>query len=102
MNDDLNIYNKINEYTQFSDILSEEIDSNLEITSQQKEEMLYPILNKIKNLVEKLTFLYIEYLKDKNNEDIKNKLNTILDNIILEIENFKNTIYDIYMMNNKN
>ena len=94
-NEDVNIYNKIDKYNEISDELLNEINSNQEITQEEKEKYLYPMVEDIKNDTEILTVDYINWLKDKTNEEKKLNINKKLEAIIEKIDIFRNQVYDI-------
>ena len=98
--DDTDVYNKLNEYCNITDSLTDTVDKNQDISLEQKINILYPIVDEIKDLANTLIESYIEYVKDKDNIDkllfVKENINILLE----KIDFFRNKIYDVYKLNN--
>lgn len=99
--EDLEIYNDLNNYYDVADDLSEKIAENRELSIKQKQDILYPIIDEIKKYANIMIEDYILYLKDKDNVNklllVKENVNKVLENI----DFFKSKVYDIYDINNK-
>lgn len=99
--EDLEVYNKITEYYDIAEDLTTRVNEDEEISLKQKQDVLYPIIDEIKELADKLIDSYIFHLKDKENME---KLLTVKENINLvlaKIDYFKNRIYEIYRVNDE-
>lgn len=99
--EELETYNDLNKYYEIADNLSEKVSESVELSIRQKQDILYPIIDEIKEYANIMIENYILYLKNK--EDTS-KLLTVKENInkVLErIDFFKNKVYDIYDSNNK-
>lgn len=99
--DDLNTYNQLNEYSDIADSLTVEVDNSKEISLKQKQDILYPIIDEIRDFATKLIDEYIIYLKDQENMDLLLKLENDIDSVIEKVDFFKNKIYEVYKINNK-
>ncbi len=97
---DAEVYNKLTEYYDIADSLANSVEENQEITLEQKKEILYPIIDEIKDLANNLIESYIIHLKDKDNVEklikVKENINTVLE----KIDYFRNKIYEVYRINN--
>ncbi len=99
--EDLEVYNKLTEYYDIAEDLTTRVNESQEITIKQKRDILFPIIDEIKELADNLIESYILHLKDEDNMD---KLLKVKDNINLVLEKidyFKNKIYEVYKINNK-
>lgn len=99
--EDLETYNSLNNYCDMADDLTEKVSTNKELSIKQKQNILYPIIDEIKDHANKMIEDYIEYLKDKQNMEkllkVKEDINIVLD----RIDYFKNKIYEVYELNSK-
>ena len=99
---DLNVYDKLNGYYDIVDGLTNEVNESDEISIKQKQEILYPAIDEIKELANAMIESYITYIKDKKNLENLEKVQENIDNILEKIDYFKNKIYEIYRINNLN
>jgi hypothetical protein len=100
-NKDLELYDALNGYYDIADTLDNEVNNDSEISIKQKGGVLYPIIDEIRDLADKMIESYIIYLKDK--KDLE-KLYTVQNNIDIVLEKidfFKNKIYEVYRINSK-
>lgn len=99
--EDLETYNSLNNYCDMADDLTEKVSTNKELSIKQKQDILYPIIDEIKDHANKMIEDYITYLKDKQNMEkllkVKEDINIVLD----RIDYFKNKIYEVYELNSK-
>lgn len=99
--EDLETYNSLNNYCDMADDLTEKVSTNKELSIKQKQDILYPIIDEIKDRANKMIEDYITYLKDKQNMTkllkVKEDINIVLD----RIDYFKNKIYEVYELNSK-
>ena len=100
--DDLEVYNKFTEYYDIADDLNKEIEEDDNITLKQKQDVLYPIIDRIKELADELIENYIKHLKDKEDLDKLLLIKENIANILNEIDLFKNKVYELYKINDKN
>ncbi len=100
--EDLETYNKITEYYDIAEDLSTRVSESQEITIKQKREILFPIIDEIKDLANNLIESYIIYFKDKDNMDKMLKVKENINIVLEKIDYFKNKIYEVYKTNNKN
>ena len=84
--DDLEIYNELNNYLNITDNLNEEVSLNKGIDFKEKEEVLYPLINEMKEVAEDMIIKYILYLKDKLNESLLEEVQNDIDFILEKIE----------------
>ncbi len=98
---DADVYNKLTEYYDIADSLANTVEQSQDITIEQKKEILYPIIDEIKELANTLIENYIEHSKDKENLDKLVKVKENLDTILKKIDYFKNKIYEVYKINNQ-
>ena len=94
-------YNELNKYYEIADNLSEKVSESVELSIKQKQDILYPIIDEIKEYANIMIENYILYLKNKEDTDklliVKENINKVLE----RIDFFKNKVYDIYDSNNK-
>ena len=100
--DDLETYNKLSEYYDIADNLTKEIQTSTELSIQQKQDILFPIIDKIKELADILIESYIQHLKDNQNVEKLLLVRDNIENVLNKIDLFKNKIYNLYMINNNN
>ena len=71
--DELETYNELNKYYEIADNLSEKVSESVELSIKQKQDILYPIIDEIKEYANIMIENYILYLKNiLNKEKIKN------------------------------
>lgn len=100
MNKECIIYENINEYYNISeDILKEVNNKNDTVLYFKKEEILNNISNDLKQKADNLTATYILLLKNKKNIKIKQYILNQLDKLMVDIENYKNIVYNLYNSN---
>lgn len=99
--EDLEVYNKLTEYYDIAEDLSTRLNENQEITLKQKRDILFPIIDEIKELADNLIESYILHLKDEDNMDKLLKVKENINLVLKKIDYFKNKIYDVYKINNK-
>ena len=97
--DDLAVYNKLNEYSDMANDLNEEMTRNEEISIEEKEKIFFPMIDEMKEIAEKMISDYILFLKDKNNRELLNQVQSSIDIILKKIDIFKNKVYEIYKLN---
>ena len=98
--EDLETYNSLNSYCEMADNLIETVSTNNEVSFKQKQEILYPIIDKMKESANKMIEDYIIYLKDKNNMQKLFKVKEDIDIVLNIIDYFKNKVYEVYETNN--
>lgn len=91
-----NIYSKITLYYDISEKIKEEILKLDDIDDSTKFTILMPIVDQIKNTADTLMEKYVVFLKDRDNDEIKNNIVDILDKFLEYIYVYKNKLYDIY------
>jgi len=99
--DDLEVYNKLEEYNNIADDLESELNANVEFSIKQKQDILFPIIEEIKTFASLIVDEYIMYLNNKEDQKLLTKLENDINTIIEEIDIFKNKVYEIYKNNNK-
>ena len=67
-----------------------------EVNSVKKEKLLRTLYINLNKSIDVILMQYIKLLIDKNNSDLKNKINSELNNIINTIAICKNRIYYLY------
>lgn len=97
--DDLAVYNKLNEYSDMANDLNEEMTRNEEISIEEKEKIFFPMIDEMKEIAEKMISDYILFLKDKNNRELLNQVQSSIDIILKKIDIFKNKVYEVYKLN---
>ena len=97
--DDLAVYNKLNEYSDMANDLNEEMTRNEEISIEKKEKIFFPMIDEMKEIAEKMISDYILFLKDKSNRELLNQVQSSIDIILKKIDIFKNKVYEIYKLN---
>ena len=97
--DDLAVYNKLNEYSDMANDLNEEMTRNEEISIEEKEKIFFPMIDEMKEIAEKMISDYILFLKDKNNRELLNQVQSSIDIILKKINIFKKKDYKIYKLN---
>lgn len=97
--DDLAVYNKLNEYSDMANDLNEEMTRNKEISIEEKEKIFFPMIDEMKEIAEKMISDYILFLKDKNNRELLNQVQSSIDIILKKIDIFKNKVYEVYKLN---
>ena len=90
------VYEKIIKYYEISDKIKDEILKLDDIDDDTKNNILMPIPTTIKDTADKLLDLYIKFLKNIKNINLKNEIVTTLDNLLEQIYKYKNIIYDLY------
>ena len=90
------VYQKIIKYYEISDKMKEEILNLKDIDDETKNNVLMPIPKTIKSTADNLLDLYIQFLKNIKNIDLKRKIIEILNNLLEQIYKYKNIIYDLY------
>ena len=63
--DDLAVYNKLNEYSDMANDLNEEMTRNEEISIEEKEKIFFPMIDEMKEIAEEMIANYILFLKDE-------------------------------------
>jgi len=99
--EDLATYNKLTEYYDIADDLATHLNENQEITLKQKREILFPIIDEIKEMADNLIESYILHLKDEDDIDKLVKVKENINAVLEKIDYFKNKIYEVYRVNNK-
>ena len=99
--DDVDVYTKLTEYYDLADSLANSVEENQDISLDQKREILYPIIDEIKDMADVLIESYIFHLKDKDNMEKLLKVKENINNILKKIDYFRNKIYDVYKINNR-
>jgi DNA-directed RNA polymerase subunit L len=78
--------------------MATEVEMEDKISFKKKQEVLYPIIDEIKEIADKLIENYILYIKNKDDlrrmESLRDDINTILE----KIDIFKEKIYELYEM----
>ena len=97
--DDLAVYNKLNEYSDMANDLNEEMTRNEEISIEEKEKIFFPMIDEMKEIAEKMISDYILFLKDKSNRELLNQVQSSIDIILKKIDIFKNKVYEVYKLN---
>ena len=97
--DDLAVYNKLNEYSDMANDLNEEMTRSEEISIEEKEKIFFPMIDEMKEIAEKMISDYILFLKDKNNRELLNQVQSSIDIILKKIDIFKNKVYEVYKLN---
>ena len=97
--DDLAVYNKLNEYSDMANDLNEEMTRNEEISIEEKEKIFFPMIDEMKEIAEEMIANYILFLKDKNNRELLNQVQSSIDIILKKIDIFKNEVYEVYKLN---
>lgn len=97
--DDLAVYNKLNEYSDMANDLNEEMTRNEEISIEEKEKIFFPMIDEMKEIAEEMIANYILFLKDKNNRELLNQVQSSIDIILKKIDIFKNKVYEVYKLN---
>ena len=97
--DDLAVYNKLNEYSDMANDLNEEMTRSEEISIEEKEKIFFPMIDEMKEIAEEMIANYILFLKDKNNRELLNQVQSSIDIILKKIDIFKNKVYEIYKLN---
>lgn len=90
------VYQKIIKYYEISDKMKEEILNLKDIDDETKNNVLMPIPETIKSTADNLLDLYIQFLKNIKNIDLKRKIIEILNNLLEQIYKYKNIIYNLY------
>lgn len=90
------VYQKIIKYYEISDKMKEEILNLKDIDDETKNNVLMPIPKTIKSTADNLLDLYIQFLKNIKNIDLKRKIIEILNNLLEQIYKYKNIIYNLY------
>lgn len=98
--EDLETYNNLNSYCEMADSLTEKVSNNDEVSIQQKQEILYPIIDEMKDYANKMIEDYIIYLKDKDNMQKLLKVKDDIEIVLNMIDYFKNKVYEVYETNN--
>ena len=62
--DELETYNELNKYYEIADNLSEKVSESVELSIKQKQDILYPIIDEIKEYANIMIENYILYLKN--------------------------------------
>lgn len=99
LEDDLAVYNKLNEYSDMANDLNEEMTRNEEISIEEKEKIFFPMIDEMKEIAEEMIANYILFLKDKNNRELLNQVQSSIDIILKKIDIFKNKVYEVYKLN---
>ncbi len=99
--EDLEVYNKLTEYYDIAEDLTTRVNESQEITIKQKRDILFPIIDEIKELADNLIESYILHLKDEDNMDKLLKVKDNINLVLKKIDYFKNKIYEVYKINNK-
>lgn len=97
--DDLAVYNKLNEYSDMANDLNEEMTRSEEISIEEKEKIFFPMIDEMKEIAEKMISDYILFLKDKSNRELLNQVQSSIDIILKKIDIFKNKVYEVYKLN---
>lgn len=97
--DDLAVYNKLNEYSDMANDLNEEMTRSEEISIEEKEKIFFPMIDEMKEIAEEMIANYILFLKDKNNRELLNQVQSSIDIILKKIDIFKNKVYEVYKLN---
>ncbi|GMO63124.1 MAG: hypothetical protein Ta2D_09850 [Rickettsiales bacterium] len=94
--EDLELYESITEYQNVAESMQTEINDDLDIDEKEKEEYLFPMIEKIKKMADKLIVEYVKYIKNKNDKILVENLTTHLEEIIEEIDIFRDEVYNYY------
>ena len=97
--DDLAVYNKLNEYSDMANDLNEEMTRSEEISIEEKEKIFFPMIDEMKEIAEEMIANYILFLKDKSNRELLNQVQSSIDIILKKIDIFKNKVYGVYKLN---
>ena len=98
--EDLETYNSLNNYCDMADNLTEKVSTNKELSIKQKQDILYPIIDEMKDCANKMIEDYIIYLKDKDNMQKLLKVKDDIEIVLNMIDYFKNKVYEVYETNN--
>ncbi|MDR0423689.1 MAG: hypothetical protein LBH46_03830 [Rickettsiales bacterium] len=98
-NEDKLLYEQLSLYENVADNLKYETAENDNISLEKKQEILYPLIDDVKEMAESMIDDYIVYLKDKTNKKIVNKIQESIKMILRKIDEFENKIYDLYLEN---
>ena len=79
--------------------LNEEMTRNEEISIEEKEKIFFPMIDEMKEIAEEMIANYILFLKDKNNRELLNQVQSSIDIILKKIDIFKNKVYEVYKLN---
>jgi len=94
--DSKEIYNEITGYCDFADHLGEELKKDDTVSPQDKETILFPLIDELKDIGDKLIDQYVKHLKDKQNRQLIEELKETLQLILLKIDYCKNKVYELY------
>jgi len=90
------IYNEINEYCEFTENLSKEAIKSDNVSIEDKKKILFPLINELKEIGDKLIEQYVAHLKDKDNQKLVEDLKETLQIILTKIDYCKNKVYELY------
>jgi tRNA uridine 5-carbamoylmethylation protein Kti12 len=89
-------YEEIINYCEFADNLSKEIEKEDAVSPEEKEAILFPLIDELKEIGNKLIEQYIAFLKDKTNRQLAEELKKTLYLILEKIDYCKNKVYELY------
>lgn len=95
------IYNDITEYRDFADNLSEGLKQDDVVSPKDKEEILFPLIDELKEIGDKLIDQYVMHLKDKKNRQLVEDIKKTLRVILKKIDYCKNKVYELYKIDKK-
>lgn len=96
LTDSKEIYNGISEYCDFADRLSEEVKKDDVVSIQDKEKILFPLIDELRDIGDKLIDQYVEHLKDRGNKLLVDNLKKTLKILLFKIDFCKNKVYELY------
>lgn len=94
--DSKEIYNEITGYCDFADHLSEELQKDDVVSPTDKETILFPLIDELKEIGNKLIDQYVKHLKDKQSKQLVEDLKETLQLILSKIDYCKNKVYELY------
>jgi predicted house-cleaning noncanonical NTP pyrophosphatase (MazG superfamily) len=96
LTDPKKIYEEINNYCDFTDTLNKKLEESDIVHAQDKSKILFPLIDELRDMGNKLVEQYVAYLKDKKNRELADVLKNTLQEILIKIDYCKNKVYELY------
>jgi hypothetical protein len=90
------IYDRILLYYEISDKIKEEILKLDDVDESTKFDVLMPFTDNLNSTTDILLEKYIKYLKDVNNNELRNEILFILNDLMEHVAVYKNRLYSLY------
>ncbi|MDR2527322.1 MAG: hypothetical protein LBC92_05615 [Rickettsiales bacterium] len=94
--DDLELYQQISKYSDISDDMKIEVEYDKDLTAEEKQNILFPLIGEVKDIADRIIEEYVLYCKNKSDKEVTKKLIDDLEFIIERIDYFNETIEQLY------